>query len=512
LIGVATDDLRRDQAGFLGSLVALSLVGSLVAVGAILVLSRRFGNRMVSQLDQIIDKSPVGMATIDFATGRVLRLNKQFENTFRWNLGDLPDIDSWFVRAYPDPDYRREVQGDWAAVTADSLNKGTPVPSFLLSVHCGDGADRAVLVSTAVFDGTAVVTFVDRTEQKKAERELLDLNQSLEEKVRSRSQELERTYRELADTEKMAALGQLAAGMAHELNTPLGAIQSANGINQDYLRHRLANELKLLPTLSPPEQAYLDWLEAKNRKLAEAVPGLPDRSLRRRMVQSLAVGGWDVDDDLAEYALELGLSEGELAELALSPRKQWVFQLSRNLLVLQRMTWVVSEGVSRATHVVDALRRYLKGKDEDLARFVVADQLETILALFHHKLRLGVEVSTSFDRGAVVGDPQRLNQVWMNLIHNALQAMDFKGTLGIRVLRTAEGTVVEVADSGPGIPESIQHRIFEPYFTTKKHGEGLGLGLDLCRKIIDDHHGTLTFRSRPGETVFTVTLPAPEEP
>jgi len=349
---------------------------------------------------------------------------------------------------------------------------------------------------------------VDRTEQKRAEQELVNLNLSLEEKVRSRSQELERTYRELAETEKLAALGQLAAGMAHELNTPLGAIQSANGINREFLNTTLPRALQLLRTLTPEEEAFFEDLTALCQPLGDAIPPLPDRVSRRALVKTLADWGWDADDDVVEFALELKLSPPVLAEVAASPRRQQVMRLSRDLLTLSRMTRVVSEGVEKATHVVDALRRYLNGADDEVVQFCLKDQIETLLALFHHKLKAGVEVITDIDETVqVVGDQHRLNQVWMNLIHNALQAMEFKGTLRLTVRRQDEGAVVEVADSGPGIPESIQGRIFEPYFTTKKHGEGLGLGLDLCRKILDEHHGTMSFRSRPGETIFTVILP-----
>lgn len=493
--------------GVLGDSLLFALV-AVISVVAVLLHSRRSGKRMVAQVNQVIELSPVGMATVDLVSGRVLRLNQQFEATFHWTLGDLPDLDSWFAHAYPDPTYRNQVQTDWTRATSASITKGTPIPSFDIKVRCGDGTDRVLMVSTAVFDNTAVITFVDRTDQNRAESELLRLNQSLEETVRRRSEELERTHKELAQTEKFAVLGQLTAGMAHELNTPLGAIQSANGINHEFLNTTLPQALGLLKSLTPSEQAFFDKLSTLCRPLGDTLPALPNRSSRRALAKTLADGGWEADDDLVEFALELKLSDEVLAEVCASKRRQQILRLSRDLLTLSRMTRVVSEGVAKAAHVVDALRRYLEPGDDERVRFPLKDQVENLLALFHHKLKLGVEVVLDIDEAiTVVGDPHRLNQVWMNLIHNSLQAMGFKGTLTVAARQQTGVTEVEVIDTGPGIPDAIKGRIFEPYFTTKKHGEGLGLGLDLCRKILDDHQGTMRFRSRPGETVFTVTLP-----
>jgi len=138
--------------------------------------------------------------------------------------------------------------------------------------------------------------------------------------------------------------------------------------------------------------------------------------------------------------------------------------------------------------------------------------LEIMLTLFQHNIKRGIRVVRAFN-GAVefTGDRQGLNQVWMNLIRNALEAMQFKGTLTVSAARASDNVLVTVQDDGPGVSDDVRDRVFQPYFTTKTRGEGLGIGLDLCRKIVESHRGSIGFESRPGNTVFTVTLPTSQE-
>ena len=138
----------------------------------------------------------------------------------------------------------------------------------------------------------------------------------------------------------------------------------------------------------------------------------------------------------------------------------------------------------------------------------MVEEIETLLTLYYNKLKAGVRVVKNFPADPVVvrGNRARLYQVWMNLINNALQAMEYKGTLTISAERSGEWMVVSVGDTGHGIPDAIKGRLFEPFFTTKKYGEGIGLGLDIVRSIVQDHGGRVDFESEPGRTVFKVYL------
>ena len=139
----------------------------------------------------------------------------------------------------------------------------------------------------------------------------------------------------------------------------------------------------------------------------------------------------------------------------------------------------------------------------------IPEGIETVLTLYQNHLKRGIEIIRSYEENlpAISCYPDELNQVWTNLIHNALQAMDGKGKLVISVSQEENEIIVKVTDSGCGIPESIRSKIFEPFFTTKPAGEGSGLGLDIVKKIIDKHQGSVQVESQPGQTTFSVKLP-----
>jgi signal transduction histidine kinase len=163
--------------------------------------------------------------------------------------------------------------------------------------------------------------------------------------------------------------------------------------------------------------------------------------------------------------------------------------------------------------VVSALRSYLSPEQADAEAIVEVDRdLLRVLTLMHNMLKHGITVTTELEPVRVIGSSDRLSQVWMNLIRNAAQAMEYSGALLIRAVKSEGRVIVSVIDSGPGVPLEIRDKIFQPFFTTKKQGEGLGLGLDICRKIVESARGSITLESRPGRTEFRVNLPAAPEP
>ena len=138
----------------------------------------------------------------------------------------------------------------------------------------------------------------------------------------------------------------------------------------------------------------------------------------------------------------------------------------------------------------------------------IIEGIETVLTLYHNQLKHHVDVIKNYATlPPVQCYPDELNQVWTNLIHNALQAIGDKGTLKIEVAQEYNYAIISITDNGPGIPDNIKLKIFEPFFTTKPAGEGSGLGLDIVKKIIEKHEGKIKVDSIPGKTTFTVSIP-----
>jgi signal transduction histidine kinase len=138
----------------------------------------------------------------------------------------------------------------------------------------------------------------------------------------------------------------------------------------------------------------------------------------------------------------------------------------------------------------------------------IIEGIETVLTLYYNMLKHGIEVVREYESKPVITCyPDELNQVWTNLIHNSIQAMDGRGKLTISVSENDNNIAISITDTGKGIPDDIKDRIFEPFFTTKPQGEGSGLGLDIVRKIIEKHGGKIDFESRPGNTKFVIYIP-----
>jgi two-component system, NtrC family, sensor kinase len=186
-----------------------------------------------------------------------------------------------------------------------------------------------------------------------------------------------------------------------------------------------------------------------------------------------------------------------------------IVKTAYSLFMQQSNNQNIVMAVERAAKIVFALKNYAHyDESRQPVKASVTEGIEMVLTLYYNQLKHGIEVKTDYaDVPFIACYPDELNQVWTNLIHNAIHAMNGKGILTISVARSDREVVVSLTDSGHGIPPDMQPRIFEPFFTTKPRGEGSGLGLDIVRKIVDRHQGRITFESQPGRTTFYVFLP-----
>ena len=363
-----------------------------------------------------------------------------------------------------------------------------------------------------------VVNEMSESIRAKSEQ-LTEVNLRLEERVAERTKELESALRDqallqerLIESGKLTALGQLSAGIAHELNTPLGAIQSSARTLTDFFERSLPGYVGAARGFGPAEGRLLDALVeaglAENRDLSGP---LPEHGTARRIAAALESAGFRAADEIAASLAEMRLSGSmdRIIPLLGTGRDAEVVQAAAEMVVARRMTEVINESTRKGAAVVSAIRSYLSPQIETEGGVIdLPEEISRVLTLMHNMLKHGSSVRTRFSPIKVKGSSDRLSQVWMNIIRNAAQAMDFRGELEITVEREDGLALVSFADSGPGIPPEIQGSIFKPFFTTKKHGDGLGLGLDICKKIVEAHEGAIRFESRPGRTVFNVSLPA----
>lgn len=350
----------------------------------------------------------------------------------------------------------------------------------------------------------------NRTLEKKVEMRTHALSRANEE-LQTTLEQLQMTQQELIQAEKMATLGQLVAGVAHEINTPLGAINSAVGNINKFLNQHLAQLPAFLCLLSnAQQQAFLGLLQ---RSLAKEVmlSSKEERKLRHKLMRQLEEKGKIENIELvADILVEMGIYDDiELFLPLLQSSDKKLLDTVYRLSSLQRSSQTIDIATQRASKVVFALKSFAhyehNGKKIEAN---IIEGIETVLTLYHNQLKHNIKVVKHYaPLPSILCYADELNQVWTNLIHNALQAMDFKGTLTIEVSQQDNQVFIGITDSGKGIVPEIKDKIFQPFFTTKRPGEGSGLGLDIVRKIVEKHDGNITVASQPGKTTFIVSIP-----
>ena len=317
---------------------------------------------------------------------------------------------------------------------------------------------------------------------------------------------------QLVESEKMALLGQLIAGVAHEINTPLGAIGAAVG----NISSTVSGILEFLPSFfrELPEELQDPFLRLVRRSISPASPlsAKEERSCRTALKKELETNNIAGADRIAETLVMMGVFDEIEALLPLlrEPRGGDCLQMAYKLSGLGRSATIITTAADRAGKIVFALKNYAH-YDRSGERILtnITGGIETVLTLYHNQLKRGIVVQREYeDVPDILCRPDELNQVWTNLIHNAIHAMDHKGTLTIAVRPHGNGVKVSVTDSGKGVPAELREKIFEPFFTTKSAGEGSGLGLHIVRQIVESHGGKiLVGNSTGGGATFEVVLP-----
>lgn len=342
---------------------------------------------------------------------------------------------------------------------------------------------------------------------EKALRDLSNSNARLEKAM----QDLEESQARLVQSEKMAALGQLIAGIAHEINTPLGAIRASVGNMSQDIAQALDTEIARVRALSDSDFALFNNLIKRSHISITGLSSREARQARRRLGEQFADQGAPDPDTLADLLVDIGITDSldDVLTTLCEPRGLDIARMVAVFLGVKLNEANIELAVQRASKVVFALKTFAHHDDSGQSQLTdLNHSIDTVLTLYDNQIKQGVRVIRQFaDLPMIQSYPEELGQVWTNLIFNALQAINNQGTLTITTRLVNDRVCVAVQDDGPGIPVDLQARVFDTFYTTKRPGEGTGLGLSIVRGILDKHGGNITVTSEPGRTVFDVCLP-----
>jgi len=419
------------------------------------------------RLQALMDASPIGICWSDMQ-GNIEYNNRKFRELFGYTVDDIPTIAEWRRLAYPDPAYLETVPSLVAAI-AEAQRQGRDITPIEVTITCKDGSTRYVAEVGALASNRILAVFNDLTERKQGEEalrrnqeELLKKNEEIEASRRTLQlalEELEGAYKELKATqskifqqEKMASIGQLAAGVAHEINNPMAFISSNLGTLDKYV-NRLTEFI----------QTQSEVIESLH--MTDAIEGLK--------------------------------------------RKQKELKLDYITEDIKGLITESLDGSERVRKIVQGLKSFARVDEAEYKYANINECIESTISIVWNELKYKATLKKDYgDLPLTKCYPQQINQVFMNLLINAGHAIESQGEITIKTWAEDGSIWVAISDKGHGIAKENLNKIFEPFFTTKEVGKGTGLGLSITYEIIQKHNGEITVESEVGKgTTFTVRIP-----
>lgn len=408
------------------------------------------------------------------------------------------------IKAVP-PEERQAVIQQWTAVRFESVTDYDLLFKILGVVMLVVGM---VLYSNRRLTKLNRALGIAKIEAQQSEHEIKAAHQTLI----STLDDLRTTQTQLIDAEKRASLSQLVANVAHELNSPFGAVKSSGQMIATSLDETIQQFPKLILMLNATELEL--FIRLVSHRQAGIITSRERRTLILELAGKLKHAGISQARPKAEtlLALQAHTAYEEYLPLLRHPNSDIILKTASVIGDINNGANIIGNAVDRASKIVTTLNSFAHTDVGGvMGETNIQEGIETILSIYRNQIMQNTELVCEFEKTAPFnGQQQELNQIWTHLIHNALQAMDYKGRLTVGIKQTLDEVVVSITDTGHGIPDEIKDRIFEPFFTTRPLGEGGGLGLSIAQKIVTKYLGRIEVHTVLGTgTTFSVHLPLP---